>query len=64
MKDIKRDIERNNDTSKVYNKILNISNDNSYSKKNEIFMKTFLKERNYLLLNTINEKWAKNYFIH
>ena len=56
MKDIKRDIERNNDTSKVYNKILNISNDNSYSKKNEIFMKTFLKERNYLLLNTINEK--------
>ena len=60
MKD--RDFERNNDTSRVYNKILNMSTDNRYSKKNEIFMKTFLKEKNYLFLDSINEKRPKNYF--
>ena len=62
-----REIKYNNDekmseTARVYNKILNMSFYNKNSKKNEIFMRTFLKDRNYLFIDSINEKRPKNYF--
>ena len=61
------EIKNNNDekmseTARVYNKILNMSFYNKNSKKNEIFMRTFLKDRNYLFIDSINEKRPKNYF--
>ena len=54
--------ESMSETAKVYNRILNMSTYDKNSKENEIFMKTFLKERNYMFINSINEKKPKNYF--
>ena len=62
MREIKnRNEEKMSETTRVYNKILNMSFYNRNSKNNEIFMRTFLKDRNYLYIDSVNEKRPKNY---
>ena len=62
MREFNNKKESMSETAKVYNKLLNMPSYDKYSKENEIFMKTFLKERNYLYIDSINEKKPKNYF--
>ena len=50
------------ETTKMYNDIVNMSTEEKNSNKNRILMREFLNEKNKILLDYINENKPKNYF--
>lgn len=50
------------ETTKMYNNIVNMSTEEKNSNKNRILMKEFLNEKNNIYLDYINEHKPKNYF--
>ena len=62
MKNFNNREESMSEIAKVYYRLLKMPSYDKNSKENETFMKTFLKERNNLYIDSINEKRPKNYF--
>ena len=54
--------DKNIDTTKLYNQILNMSIEDKNSAKSGELMRTFLNEKNNDFVNSINENKPKNYF--
>ena len=50
------------ETTKMYNNLVNMSTEEKNSNKNRILMKEFLNEKNNIYLDYINEHKPKNYF--
>jgi len=58
----KKKIEENDETTQMYNHILDMSTEDRNSARNGTLMKTFLKEKNNKYLNSVNERRSKDYF--
>jgi len=58
----KKKIEENDETTQMYNHILDMSTEDRNSVRNRTLMKTFLKEKNNKYLNSVNERRSKDYF--
>ena len=58
----KKKNEENDETTQMYNHILDMSIEERNTIRNGTLMKTFLKEKNNKYLNSVNERRSKDYF--
>jgi hypothetical protein len=58
----KKNIEENDETTQMYNHILDMSTEDRNSIRNRTMMTTFLKEKNNKYLNSVNERRSKDYY--
>ena len=58
----KKNVEENDETTQMYNHILDMSTEDRNSIRNRTMMTTFLKEKNNKYLNSVNERRSKDYY--